>query len=196
MEGSLRRLVEDCDNIQVSICYLDVASIPNHFQGLQMINDTDTFGGFLSSFLASFRDEYLKLPSLVFPLMAGVVSQTPDWDNVSLIDLTLPLLLTPHTAQTSGLRCLVNDALYLRTLSEFSTINVPVQPPSAWYNFSKDSLKFPVGPNICSQSETDTLPQTTSAYHQSAILSAHIETCTLPLRYDILSCVCTVINEM
>jgi len=160
------------------------------------MNDTDTFGSFLSSFLASFRDEYLKLPSLIFPLMAGVVSQTPDCDDVSLIDLTPPLLLTPHTIQTPSLRCFINDALYLRTLNEFSTTNVPVQPPSAWCNLLKDSLKFTVRSNICSQPDTDTLPQTTSTYHQSAILSAHIETCTLPLRYDAPSRVCTGINKI
>lgn len=121
------------------------------------MNDTDTFGSFLSSFLASFRDEYLKLPSLAFPLMAGVVSQPPDCDDVSLINLTPLLLLTPHTIQTPSLRCFINDALYLRTLNEFSTINVPVQPPSAWCNLLKDSLKFPVGSIIFSQIETDTL---------------------------------------
>ena len=75
----------------------------------------------------------------------------------------------------------------MQTLNEFSTINVPVQPPSSWCNLLKDSLEFPVGSNIYSQPETDTLPQITSAYHQSAVLSAHIETCTLPLRYDIPS---------
>jgi len=31
MEGSLRRLVEDCDNMQVAIYFLDVAAISNHF---------------------------------------------------------------------------------------------------------------------------------------------------------------------
>jgi hypothetical protein len=193
MEGSLRQLVEDCDNMQVAIYCLDIVPISNYVQGIQIMNDTDTFGSFLSSFLASFRDEYLKLPSLVFPLMAGVVSQSPDCDDVSLIDLIPLLLLTLHTIQTASLRCFINDALYLRTLNEFSTVNVPVQPPSAWCNLLKDSLKFPVGPDICSQPETDTLPQSTSAYHQSAILSAHIETCTLPLRYDVL-CVCLCWN--
>lgn len=132
MEGPLRQLVEDCDNMQ----------------GIQIMNDTDTFGSFLSSFLSSFRDEYLKLPSLVFPLMAGVVSQNPDCDD------------------TPNLRRFINEALYLRTLNEFSTLNVPIQPPSSWCNLMTDSLKF----------------ATTSVYHQSAILSAHIETCTLPLR--------------
>jgi len=85
MEGSLRQLVEDCDNMQVAIYCIDVVAISHYSQGIQIMNDTDTFGSFLSSFLASFRDEYPKLPSLVFPLMAGMVSQTPDFDDVSLI---------------------------------------------------------------------------------------------------------------
>ena len=31
MEGSLRQLVEDCDNMQVAIYCLDVAAISNYF---------------------------------------------------------------------------------------------------------------------------------------------------------------------
>uniref|UniRef100_A0A8H7XJ48 Tubulin nucleotide-binding domain-like protein n=1 Tax=Psilocybe cubensis TaxID=181762 RepID=A0A8H7XJ48_PSICU len=95
MDGTLRLFVEDCDNIQ----------------GVQLINDTDTFGSFMGTFFTHFRDEYPKLPSFSFPILSGATS---DYDAP------------------------------------------------------------------------------TSLYHQSAILSAHVETCTLPFRlphnhYDIPS---------
>jgi len=38
------------------------------------MNDTDTFGGFMASFFADFRDEYLKVPSLTFPILSSKIS--------------------------------------------------------------------------------------------------------------------------
>ncbi|KDR78071.1 hypothetical protein GALMADRAFT_245054 [Galerina marginata CBS 339.88] len=133
MDGTLRLFVEDCDNIQ----------------GIQIMNDTETFGGFMSSFLASFRDEYHKLPSFTFPVLSGAMSSNSDND------------------ETKNARQLVNEALYLRTLNEFSSINIPILEPRLWpRSVWGGPLNFPLG----------------SVYHQSAILSAHVETSTLPFR--------------
>ncbi|KAF8890836.1 tubulin domain-containing protein [Gymnopilus junonius] len=135
MEGDLRLLVEECD----------------HMQGIQLMNDTDTFGGFMSSFLAYFRDEYQKLPSFTFPLLSGALSSKYDWDEVKRA------------------KRIVNEALYLRTLNELSSLNIPMEHPALWPGSVWASpLNFP----------------SSSIYHQAAILSAHIETCTLPFRLN------------
>ena len=39
-------------------------------QGLHVLNDVDTFGGFTNSFLTAFRDEFSKASSLVLPIMS------------------------------------------------------------------------------------------------------------------------------
>lgn len=44
------------------------------YKGIQIINDTSSFGGFINSFLVSLRDESVKLPCLVFPLLSDAVS--------------------------------------------------------------------------------------------------------------------------
>ena len=41
-------------------------------KGIQVMNDSGTYSGFTSSFLASFQDEYRKTPALVFPLLSGL----------------------------------------------------------------------------------------------------------------------------
>ncbi|KAJ3509360.1 hypothetical protein NLJ89_g5262 [Agrocybe chaxingu] len=128
MDGAVRLLIEDCDNIQ----------------GIQVMNDTDTFGSYMESFFVSFRDEYLKLPSLSFPLGVGGISKAPDVDDAE------------------STRRFLNEALYLRTLNEFSSMNIPIKDPASW----RGPRGWP----------------TKSTYHQSAILSTHIETATLPLR--------------
>ncbi|KAF8957165.1 mtDNA inheritance protein Dml1 [Flammula alnicola] len=149
MDGAFRLLIEDCDNVQ----------------GVQIMNDTDTFGSFMGSFLASLRDEYLKLPSFTFPVISGVASHNPDGDD------------------TKTTRKLINEAFYLRTLNEFSSMNIPIQEPTSWpISLWNDSLGYP----------------SNSVYHQSAVLSAHIESCTLPFRLKHLqrdiSSVCGQLN--
>ncbi|KAF9523672.1 Misato segment II tubulin-like domain-containing protein [Crepidotus variabilis] len=133
IDGSLRRLVEDCDNLQ----------------GLQLMNDTNDFGGFIRGFLACFRDEYLKLPSLTFP----TISMGPRYISAS--------------TQDAEERALVNEALFLRDLSELSTMNIVIQEPSFWPTSDWErTLGWPGH----------------SLYHQSALLSSIYETATLPLR--------------
>ncbi|TFK37238.1 mtDNA inheritance protein Dml1 [Crucibulum laeve] len=133
MEGSLRLLLEECDSIQ----------------GIQVVNDTETFGAFTSSLLTSIRDEFIKLPSLVFPLLSSTTSQKIDVDDYQ------------------GTRKAINDALYLRSMTELSSLTIPIQSPSNWSNKAWNQALS---------------PERNSLYHQSAILSAHIETATLPLR--------------
>ncbi|KAF9481069.1 tubulin nucleotide-binding domain-like protein [Pholiota conissans] len=132
MEGAFRISVEGCDNLQ----------------GIQIINDTDSFGSFMASFLASFRDEYLKLPSICIPVISGAISEHS----------------SGYDAKTT--KKLINEAFYLRTLNELSSMNIPIQEPTSWPKEWSDSLGY----------------TSDSIFHQSAVLSAHVETCTLPFR--------------
>ncbi|KAF8055192.1 mtDNA inheritance protein Dml1 [Lyophyllum atratum] len=133
MEGSLRLFLEECDSPQ----------------GIQIMNDTSTFGGFMNSFLTSFRDQYLKLPCLAFPLLSDGISK-----QLAVDDFT-------------GTRKVINDALHLRSLDELASISIPIQPTNIWPTDRWSSYLEADVNNI---------------YHSSAILSAHIETSTLPLR--------------
>ena len=64
MEDSFRPFVEECDNLQ----------------GLHLMHDTNQFGGLIHSFLGTFRDEFVKLPTMAFPFISDAVT---DSDNVS-----------------------------------------------------------------------------------------------------------------
>jgi len=66
MEESFRLFVEECDNLQ----------------GIQVMNDTATFGGFTDSFLNAVRDELPKLPCLSFPILSNAVPGIIDIDDV------------------------------------------------------------------------------------------------------------------
>ncbi|KAG5648222.1 hypothetical protein DXG03_006179 [Asterophora parasitica] len=65
VEGDLRLFLEECDSPQ----------------GIQIMNDTSTFGGFMNSFITSLRDQYGKLPCLVIPLLSDAVSRPLEIDN-------------------------------------------------------------------------------------------------------------------
>ncbi|KDQ54693.1 hypothetical protein JAAARDRAFT_182189 [Jaapia argillacea MUCL 33604] len=133
MEDSFRLFAEECDELQ----------------GIQLMNNTETFGSFTDSFLLSYRDEFAKLPCLAFPLMSGVLPGRVDVDD------------------SLGIRKVINDALCLRSLDELSTLSIPIQSPKLW--------------SLGAWSEGLSL-NTRKMYHNSAILSAHIESATLPLR--------------
>ncbi|KAF9039839.1 tubulin domain-containing protein [Panaeolus papilionaceus] len=120
----------------------------DNLQGLQISSDSDTFGAFMSSFFVSFRDEYLKIPTFTFAMLPGAILSTTN-------------------VKEDEIRKVINEALYLRSLNEFSTMNIPIQAPqewsqSAWNNFIN--------------------PDPLSLYQSSAILSTHIESATLPFR--------------
>ncbi|KAJ7051764.1 Misato segment II tubulin-like domain-containing protein [Mycena amicta] len=68
----------------------------------------------------------------------------------------------------SAWRKTLNDALVLRGLSELAVMTVPVQHPTEWQDQVCDNTYIHANP--------------THIYHSSAILSAHIESATLPLR--------------
>ena len=46
------------------------------------MNDTSSFGGFINSFIVALRDESVKLPCLVFPLLSDAVSWYSDIHDV------------------------------------------------------------------------------------------------------------------
>ncbi|KAF8194333.1 Misato segment II tubulin-like domain-containing protein [Mycena galopus ATCC 62051] len=128
-------------------------------QGIQLMHDTSTFGSFVDAFSTSLRDDFGKMPLFSFPLLSAETPFKP-------VDNQL------------ALRKLVNDALTVRSLSETSSMSVPIQSPTTWTD------------EVCSN--TYIHANRAHVYHTSAILSAQIETATLPLRlnagkYDILS---------
>ncbi|KAH9915313.1 Misato segment II tubulin-like domain-containing protein [Fomitopsis serialis] len=82
--------------------------------GIQVMNDTSTFGGFTNSFLTTYRDEFPKLPCLAFPLLShNLPGHVDNGDDI-------------------GMRAVINDALYLHSLASLSTMTVPVQAPGTW----------------------------------------------------------------
>lgn len=56
----------------------------NGAQGIQLMHDTASFGGFTNGFLTAFRDEFFKLPCLAFPLLSSSIPGSVDQDNVSV----------------------------------------------------------------------------------------------------------------
>ncbi|KAJ8584484.1 tubulin nucleotide-binding domain-like protein [Rhizopogon salebrosus TDB-379] len=133
MEGAFRLLVENCNN----------------FQGLQMMHDTATFGGFLHSFLTSFRDEFLKASVLNFSFLSGADPNHTDIDN------------------SFDTKRIINDALCLQSLHQLSDITFPILHPSRWstlegtlsqgLTYDKNSL-YHTSAVVSSLVETATLP--------------------------------------
>ncbi|GLB42453.1 putative tubulin domain containing protein [Lyophyllum shimeji] len=70
------------------------------------------------------------------------------------------------SADSTGTRKIINDALYLRSLNELASMSVPIQSPNAWPT----------------EAWRHTWAELNNTYHVAAILSAHVETSTLPLR--------------
>ncbi|KAH6893997.1 tubulin domain-containing protein [Coprinopsis sp. MPI-PUGE-AT-0042] len=101
MEDSVRLSLEECDSLQ----------------GLQVLNDVDGFGGFISSFLTAFRDDYSTTATLAFGILSG-----NNVEDLAKFDIN----------NTKMLQATMTDALYLRSLKELGGLTVPIQPPSAW----------------------------------------------------------------
>jgi hypothetical protein len=55
-------------------------------QGIQVMNDTDTFGSFTHSLLTSICDEISKLSCLCFPFLSDAIPAFVDFDDVSALD--------------------------------------------------------------------------------------------------------------
>ncbi|SJL14424.1 uncharacterized protein ARMOST_17881 [Armillaria ostoyae] len=153
LEGSVRLSLEESGSVQ----------------GIQVLNDTASFGPFVHSLLTALHDDMLKIPCLAFPLL----SNTNGWD----IDVE----------DRRGARRLINDAIYLRGLSETASLTVPIQSPSAFTStIPRLGQKFTP---VMSQDDL---------YHTSGIISAHVESSTLPLRLtktaDDISSFCSQLN--
>ncbi|KIJ66438.1 hypothetical protein HYDPIDRAFT_87038 [Hydnomerulius pinastri MD-312] len=133
MDGSLRLMIEDCNN----------------FQGVQMMQDTPSFGGFSHSMLTSFRDEYPKATIVSFACLSSIAPNEVD------------------LGESPQIKQVLNDSLSLRSLSELCDMTIPIRAPSRWpQNF------WFTGENLDQK----------SLYQCSAVLSANVETVTLPLR--------------
>lgn len=130
------------------------------------MNDSLTYGGFTHAFLTRFRDDFTKLPCLALPVLSGCLPGKMDVDDARAVKKAL------------------NDALLLQSLSDLSTLTVPIQPPSIW-----SSGRWLQGLNlgVCAVSfarsgkDAHTL-QLDSIYQTSALLATHIEDATLPMR--------------
>lgn len=81
----------------------------------------------MESFLACFRDESVKAPALVWPLLSGAVSS-----EVSQLQSLTHVLSCDPTCQDAGLGKAVNDALYLRSVNELGSMSIPIQSPNRW----------------------------------------------------------------
>ncbi|KAI0072181.1 tubulin nucleotide-binding domain-like protein [Panus rudis PR-1116 ss-1] len=133
LEGDFRFFVEECD----------------HLQGIQLTNDTGTFGGFTHSLLTSIRDEVPKLPTLTFSLLSSITPRSANAD------------------ESLNIARIINDAFFLRSMNELSTLTIPLQSPPTWKTGEwLDSLAL----------------NRESLYHTSALYSTHIENVTLPVR--------------
>lgn len=121
----------------------------DHLHGLQVMSDSLTFGGFTHAFLTRFRDDFAKLPCIAFPVLSGLLPDKIDADDSRAVKKAL------------------NDALLVQSLSELSTLTVPVQSPSLW-----TSGRWSQDLNLTHD----------SVYQTSALLATHIEDVTLPMR--------------
>lgn len=151
MEGAFRLLVENCNN----------------FQGLQMMHDTPTFGGFSHAFLTSFRDEFLKASTLNFSFLSGADPNHTGIDNF---------------IETKRI---INDALCLQSLHQLSDITFPILNPSRWsalesnlsqeLAYDKNSL-YHASAIISSLVETATLPLRLKGSREDiSMIAAHLD---------------------
>lgn len=86
MEGSLRLLVEECNNFQVKGTKMSASKdLTARFivQGLQMIQDTSIFGGFSNSLLSAFREEYPKVSIMTFACLSSTSPLDANLGDVS-----------------------------------------------------------------------------------------------------------------
>lgn len=158
-------------------------------QGLQLMSDCVTFGGFTDAFLTAFRDEFPKLPSLAFSFLSNASNVPVTAEEVWQAKHVKHLALTPsydHSLQPGAAKA-INDALCLLSLENLSTLNVPIQHPSTW---KQGGLLENLSLDVRLRSSCLRIPspltlymQLRSPYQTSALVSTHIETATLPLRW-------------
>ncbi|KAF9446263.1 tubulin nucleotide-binding domain-like protein [Macrolepiota fuliginosa MF-IS2] len=98
MDTSIRLFLEECDNIQ----------------GVQLINDVSTFGGFSEVLLTQLKDEFMNVPTFAFPILStGAFHEVDIEDN-------------------RGTCQVINEALYLRGVAEHATLSIPIHAPQNW----------------------------------------------------------------
>lgn len=189
MESSVRLFIEECDSFQVNLplsCLPKTLQLNNFTKGLQLMSDTSTFGSFSTSFLMAFNDEFSRAPCLSFPLMGDAVPRNVNVENVNLFSSFLQQLTFIRYAQAVLTRKIVNDAVYLRELDSLSLLTVPILNPKTWSQDYWDvNLKISVRQIRKEPSAllaADRMILQDDHYHISSILSAHIESATLPLR--------------
>ena len=81
-------------------------------------------------------------------------------------------------------RTIINDALYLRSLSEMVTMSVPIQNPMSWpsdRSLCLTGLKVSFG-YFAIYIVSMIAVQQSSIYRGSAVISTHLESSTLSLR--------------
>ncbi|OJT12345.1 Protein dml-1 [Trametes pubescens] len=98
MDDDVRFFIEECDGLQ----------------GVQLLSDCGSFGGFTDAFITAFRDEHPKIPSLAFALLSSA-------SNILV-----------HADEEQNAMKAINDALCMRSIEAMSTISVPLQHPSTW----------------------------------------------------------------
>ncbi|TFK50599.1 tubulin nucleotide-binding domain-like protein [Heliocybe sulcata] len=96
MDDTLRHFMEECDALQ----------------GIQLINDSSSFGAFVDSMLTLLKDDHPKLTCLTFPFLSSVVPG--------------------EALDNRAMRIAINDALCIRDLKSLSTLSVPLQSSSLW----------------------------------------------------------------
>lgn len=115
MDTSVRLFLEESDSIQ----------------GIQLMTDVATFGGFADALMVQMRDEFLRAPTIAFPILSAGID--PSGTNDA------PLI-----------RRAFNEALYLRSLSEHATLSIPISLPQTWSEKTWTGLPMPKSPYFSS----------------------------------------------
>ncbi|KAJ3573277.1 hypothetical protein NP233_g2520 [Leucocoprinus birnbaumii] len=97
MDTSVRLFLEESDSIQ----------------GVHLMTDVTTFGGFSDALMVQLEDEFLKTPTVAFPILSA---------NTAHAD----------TDDAQSIRRILNEALYLRSLREHATLSIPISIPQTW----------------------------------------------------------------
>ena len=138
-------------------------------QGLQVINDSGTFGGFTASFLTTFQDDYRKTPSLVFPLLS-VLDQGISTNDVR--PLFSHSSAFPYILKASATRAAIGDALYLRSLGETASMTIPIQPPENW---SSAAWRHYTDPDVSSNTKTsESSAQFVLGHFRDRVFTTHL----------------------
>lgn len=95
MDDSLRHFMEECDALQVCTPSSVLGTAVDLSKGIQIMNDTSSFGAFVDSMLTLLRDDNPKLACLTLPFLSPVVAREIP-DDVSLIGSNESLKLSAH----------------------------------------------------------------------------------------------------